>query len=248
MIRAYFDETADEQSRKVYAIGGYWGEASQWDDFSYVWLDALESQGISAFHATDFYGKRGEFKGWELQRSIAFVRELMQIIHRFDVYGFHAAVKIDDFGVAFPSVSQPNAPHMLCMRACIENVLYMTEQLDEEVAFVFEDNQKAGYRPLVLYDLLKQKQIPGYKRMGSRGFVALKKFPPLQAADLIAWEGRKHLANEVQELDVPLRKTLKLLASKNRLFGQLWDLERLNSAKASGALDERFFDCGTLSQ
>jgi hypothetical protein len=213
-----------------------------------VWLDALDSQGISAFHAVDFYAKQGEFQGWDQPRSTAFVRELIQIIHRFDVYGFHAAVKIADFRVAFPSAVQPNAPHMLCMRACIENVLYMTQELDEEVAFVFEDNEKAGYRPLVLYDLLKQKRIPGYKRMGSKGFVAQKKFPPLQAADLIAWEGRRHLDNEVQELNIPLRKTLQLLASKNRLFGRLWDLEKLNDAKASGGLEEKFFDCDTLNQ
>lgn len=241
MLKACFDESTDEKAERVYSIGGYFGRDSAWEEFDARWADALNSQDINVFHTVDFMAYREDFEGWDRYRHIAFLRELICIINSVEIHGFHAAVKIPDFHSVFPGVKNVNAPHLLCMKTCIENALYMTSPFKEEIAFIFEDNPKAHYRPLILYDQLKQKKIAGWQRMGAKGHVALKQFRPLQAADLIAWEGRRHLDNEIQNLGIPLRKSLELLNCKNRLYGRLWNRESLEEAKANGSISENFF-------
>jgi hypothetical protein len=97
---------------------------------------------------------------------------------------------------------------------------------------VFEEKKEVEFRAIRLYNhIIERVDWPGRKWLGSITFAGKKKVLPLQAADFLAYEGFKHLDNLVQKSGRPIRKTLDLLHSEERLYGKLWDRERLEELK-----------------
>jgi hypothetical protein len=98
MVWAYFDETVAH--RKVEGengnppqylpnqllVGGCVSSLEKWNAFDPAWRQALDDEGVSAFHATDFYNFKKEFEwftpqgGKDWQRHEAFRDRLADII------------------------------------------------------------------------------------------------------------------------------------------------------------------------
>jgi hypothetical protein len=71
VFRLYLDESKRDG---VFAVGGYLGHLDQWDRFEDQWGRVLRQAGVQAFHATDFYNRRGEFKGWDVKKTNKFAK------------------------------------------------------------------------------------------------------------------------------------------------------------------------------
>jgi hypothetical protein len=111
---AYFDETVAEEdagsAKKRSAemiVGGCIAPQSAWDAFNLDWARALTDEGVSAFHAKDFYAFRGEFE-WltndgerEIDRHNAFRDRLGEIVahHIDEAIGFPSSIKPTRRGV-----------------------------------------------------------------------------------------------------------------------------------------------------
>jgi hypothetical protein len=94
---AYFDETIVYEKGKAkdgqtdvwipttLVVGGCFSSAAMWKDFETEWGNALASEGVSAFHAKDFYAFKREFEWYrdaekDWPRHSAFRDKLTDII------------------------------------------------------------------------------------------------------------------------------------------------------------------------
>jgi hypothetical protein len=231
MFTAYLDESADADEGRVYSIGGYFGREREWVKFEPLWEKVLRDFGVSHFHATDWENLWGEFKGWEQETKIEFIQQLIAVIHSVQIYGFHSAVALREFRSVFPR-ERADAPYFICFQSCVGEIAVGCGKEKEQVAFVFEEKKEVEFRAIRLYNhIIERVDWPGRKWLGSITFAGKKKVLPLQAADFLAYEGFKHLDNLVQKSGRPIRKTLDLLHSEERLYGKLWDRERLEELK-----------------
>lgn len=81
MFRAYIDESA-ESGHAVFAVGGFAGREEEWIALEPLWLDALP-KGIDYFHATDCFGRRGQFVDMDIPDRIALLDRLTDLVlHR----------------------------------------------------------------------------------------------------------------------------------------------------------------------
>jgi hypothetical protein len=83
VLWAYFDESfehvpnAGKQEQVRIGVGGSIAPESAWAALEPQWAKAIEDEGVSAFHATEFYGRQGEFVGWSNSRRDAFLTRLL---------------------------------------------------------------------------------------------------------------------------------------------------------------------------
>jgi hypothetical protein len=79
---AYFDASGKQQGYAFLTVAGAASPIKKWIRFEKQWSQALNEEGVSEFHATDFAASEGEYKDWkgDTPRRSAFVRRLIKII------------------------------------------------------------------------------------------------------------------------------------------------------------------------
>ena len=93
---------------------------------------------------------------------------------------------------------------------------------DPHVAYVFERGAiGAGQILKVFQDIVSDEDTRRSMRVLSIAFEDKREFPPLQAADLIAYELHKHLPRQLGIEDRPVRHTLRELGKMPRSWGWL---------------------------
>jgi hypothetical protein len=78
MFRAYIDESA-ESGNAVFAVGGFAGREEEWTALEPLWLDALP-ECINYFHATDCFGRRGQFADMGMPDRVALLDRLTDLL------------------------------------------------------------------------------------------------------------------------------------------------------------------------
>ena len=78
MFRAYIDESA-ESGNAVFAVGGFAGREEEWTALEPLWLGALPAC-IDYFHATDCFGRRGQFANMGMTDRIALLDRLTDLV------------------------------------------------------------------------------------------------------------------------------------------------------------------------
>jgi hypothetical protein len=79
---AYFDASGRQEGYPFLTVAGAASPIKKWIRFEEKWNKALEDEGVTQFHATDFAASEGEYKDWkgDTPRRSAFLRRLMGII------------------------------------------------------------------------------------------------------------------------------------------------------------------------
>jgi hypothetical protein len=199
-IIAYSDET--ERPHKVSGVAGYWGLARNWETFESLWKAKLEVYGLSEFHAVDCEHGRNEYEGRTDRRQIrgAFI----EIITHSMIHGYFHALDLRSWGPLAPEIERlrfpMGDPYFIAFQMALEGVTAAADRFDpdELVAFVFDDRHDSG-KALDMFTNLKNRPNPVHRRtadrLGGASFLASKEFPGLQAADLLAYEAQKFLAD-----------------------------------------------------
>jgi len=189
MVWAYFDETivhrkqADRYVPDQLLVGGCVSSLEKWKAFEQEWCQALEQEGIGAFHATDFYGFKQEFEwftpegGKDWPRHEAFRDRLADII-----------IEYVEEALSFPSAVWTGAS---------EKAVYKRAYRDGALRALNELSRKVFRGDPAYVILARHRDIPPWlllryfanfnwdNSLSGCGIFDPKEVVPLQAADFV---------------------------------------------------------------
>ena len=201
LFNAYLDDSGTHAASKIISVGGCINEAETLDNFSRAWQERLDKWKLPFFHMTDWAALRGDYKTWSKPVAERRLRELLDLIRDFGIGTFGVAVSRKEF-------SGVSAMYPKAKRRCGGAYGYLGQrclvQLREMWGGYFEDLGNGGDTADVSY----------YFEDGTAGYGAIEKAwyraretvlwrdvlitrlrkqdsPPLQAADIVAYELRE---------------------------------------------------------
>lgn len=186
-----------------------------WQALIKEWDGALDSfEQLEFFHMTDYAAEKRPYHTWRDMgvRDQRYIH-LLSIIEKHVIGFVGASIEIDlcrrKFGHrADETALAYTATH--CMMALRD--FGPVWNRNEEFRFTIESGDQ-GYSKLKdVYDklLAVPAQRAGYRMAGTLG-MGEKRFPPLQVADIIAWESARQLAGELSHHKHPSRKSFRRL-------------------------------------
>jgi hypothetical protein len=223
-VICYGDESGLHDEAPVFVFAGWIAPQDEWTRFVPRWRDALQNAGLAEgvpFHMTDFESGRRAFDGWTADRRRALITSLVDILVSTNAFGCGMVVdreRARTLGVGGEwFASEPyTAAFPLFQSHC---VFHAGAFLDGDLCidFVMDRQQTFGHAMRTIHDHQRDKSNPISERTGSLEFESAADNPPLQAADLLAFELRKETeARRVQPIRPARRSWLRLYAT-NRI-------------------------------
>ena len=221
---AYFDDGGHTSDSPVISVAAVVAKTAAWELFDEKWSKRLRRAGILSFHMTDYENRKKGFNGWDENKRLALITDLAAILKNSIMRGVGATVTMKDWLAVMPEqFERPDfiakrGPYPLLFQLCVEHIL-SNVKLDhsQKLACVFDENHfirgslKEHYR-----DVLNAH--PYSAQLGTLTFDTANRAAPLQAADILAYEGHKHIKNQVVENGQrPERKLHAMLRKSERI-------------------------------
>jgi hypothetical protein len=201
MLTAYFDDSGTHSGANVTLLAGLIGNAHQWDHFNGLWKQALEAplQGakpsVRHFHMFDCFGSRKEFKGWSRSEADDFAHQLVNVIFKCGLWGCATVTtaRTQDQQATGDLPRAPDGAEGGATGYCLDLMLDWAREHaphDREMAFVLDDRPERKKEYQAAYDVFSgHAQATATPSPSlSLTFADAANLPPLQAADLFAWE------------------------------------------------------------
>jgi Protein of unknown function (DUF3800) len=248
MLAGYFDDSGTHAGSLVVAVGGCVAREEQWLEFTAAWKEALDSEGVRAFHATDLASGYGDFTGWDQARKQRFIQALAAVMKRYAKTAIAGLVIAQDYDSVIPEWALKSAAfgdkYNFCFQMCVGLAMAWAEGLnppmpkDDQLAFIFDQQPKREGLTRDSYHAIKTFRDADDK-MGSLTFADGKRFLPLQAADFIAYEAYKHLDNFIRQSGRPMRGSLRVLTEGDYQFdARYFSREKLEALVESYSREE----------
>lgn len=179
-------------------VAGYVSTRQRWKKFGREWEELLREEGISAFHRTDLESLQKEFKGWTAERRDRAVRRAQKIIKRWALAGVAVGFPFDLYEriIHTPELRKRFAkPYALCTMRCI---IALSEWASEDgyrdpIDYVFDRGDEGRGQVIDAFRVSDREKY----LLGTCRFEDKKKFVPLQAADILAYEVYRFTSEQV---------------------------------------------------
>lgn len=233
VFTTYLDASRDDGGSGVHMLAGFISDPDKWAVFDTEWQGVLNYFKIPSFHMTDFESGYGVFREWERDdpRRVPLLRALLAVIDRNTVGSVAYGVSQSMFNsVVPPEVIRVvgGSPYFFLFL----NLLLGAENLmDHEAKFsagvpsdwqmiymLARGDQGAG---TVVNTWMSKQEGAVSTRMTTRTegvFIATDntKYLALQAADLLAFEGRKQVGLQLGRHGRKSRLSLEALEQSRR--------------------------------
>jgi uncharacterized protein DUF3800 len=221
MFIAYFDESGDPSNTEVMTIAGLVARAKDWERFEGKWMRTLRRFHLSEFHMSEYENRQGEFSKLDNDQRVKLVAELAAILKNTIVFAVANSLPIqawkDILGKEIEA-KRGRGEYLMtyimlfdsCLLTIAEEVILPPEKT---IACVFDQNSVAQHFSSAYYQALLG--VRGYKSVfGSITYADRRKIVPLQAADMLAYEGYKHACRWDEHSEgLPWRKLTRNLCS-----------------------------------
>jgi hypothetical protein len=195
VIKVAMDESGVHDGSPVLTVGAYVARPGLWRDWTKRWNVAKRP--IKMFHAVDCANFAGEFKGWTAERRDPLVVRLLDVLRESDFPGCVIGLHMDEFRKAMAGrgdlLSTFGEPYVACFHWVVQTIINVAVEVgsQERIGFVHECND---YRQEALeaFAWIKRYGNPGHRVVGLT-FAETRDYVPLQAADVLAYEGNKRL-------------------------------------------------------
>ena len=197
LLEAYFDESIGVAERaqngrfRILCVAGYLIDSNQTKPLCDDWKAVLDPKGLAYFHMVDCAHGAGIYEGIPKNERAAIAAKMIGNIKRRTLHGFAVAVNLDHWDELAPKHPLIGSPYTFCMGMIMAGVFNWANKtkFDGEIAYFFE----AGHPSQQESNQLMQKtfSLPEMKqeaRYGGHAFIEKAKCPPVQAADLLAWQ------------------------------------------------------------
>jgi uncharacterized protein DUF3800 len=204
MFTAYMDDSGSEGKGLVFVLAGYVAPIKGWEIFSAKWEEALaKPPSLPYFKMREAHRLNDSFFGWTEEDRERRVADLVDVICAQPVMSALALVLTwDDFRRAqaeHPDIVNCHPYDMLFHGAMATTTRLLVEDRSRDpIAFVFDEQGGAGERAILAYRAIRSI-LPSTQAdlvVGSPRMENDKIVPPLQAADLLAWNIRRYVAEQ----------------------------------------------------
>lgn len=217
-LEGYFDESGTHETASHLVVSGFLAPADQWIRFNTAWEQALADHSVPFFKAQWWNKHKEHFggSGWDDKHRVGFMGRLLTTVKDIDPTPITCAIPMKDYEeiiVPGPVRNRIGSAYTLAAINCIALAgnWARANGYTEPIRYVFDE----GHKNSVEFHLAHQKEWndpEGRTRflVGGLSFEDEKTLPPLQAADLIAYEMAQHLAGITDRH--PLKEIVKLVS------------------------------------
>jgi len=216
MLQAYFDESEHTESG-MFCIAGYGMFSHQVRRFNKEWGQLF---GARALHMKHLAHSRGEFEGISKDEKDRLLAGAVKIINKRAAFAVVAWCNVQEIRAALANrivarIPGLENPYSLCHYMCMLSVGSISRKRDAgKVAYIFESGYHSpGAVTQLITEFSKDPSFVETVALQSHTFADKRSFPPLQAADLLAYEWVKRMREPLQ----PLRRTMRELVACERV-------------------------------
>ena len=196
MLKAFVDDSGSGDN-KYFVMAGYVGPVTAWDSFDAPWRSVLaDDPKIPYFHAVEAQSLRsdGVWAGISETERDSKIDRLIKVIHTSDIQAVYVRLKQADYDEIFRGKvpDKWDSPYYCLFSSFVSLCgLILPGQFaaDGPIEFAFDNHQKYRKHGQEFYDgtrlLIQEQTAPNIH------FRNDEDFPPLQAADLLAWQVRR---------------------------------------------------------
>ena len=223
MLQAYLDESGHprDPNSRVVSVAAIVSTEKGWRTFSDKWNKILRRHKVSGLHMSEYENGRGDFSHWKHKdaKAIQFIGDLASILKNNIRFGCVYSLPMADWNeTMLGKYEDPNeekrGPLTILLQCCLE-AINETSLLprNQEIACRYEFNKfLAGVAPEHFKHWTKEWGLN--EKFTSFTFAGKYDHPGLQGADMLAYEGAKHLKNqyvsETEREERKLHATLRL--------------------------------------
>lgn len=200
VIECYFDDSGQEAQadHRHVCMAGYLAHDSYWYRFNNMWHHLLLQRGIPAVHMKEWLNTARE-KGWTSEEQKEALSDFITTIKQCRLIGFGVAVDADVWR-KLPHSRRKNFGNAqdFCFQRIMRRVVdrFAGAKDHDMVSVVFDQDFGHARRRLGLLDHLRKVDSRITNIIGSISFSNSQFYYPLQAADILAWQTRRHLENQ----------------------------------------------------
>jgi Protein of unknown function (DUF3800) len=203
VFHCYFDDSGKESepTNRFVVIAGYLAVDIVWDRLEHVWSHLLIKHGLSHVHMKDILGV-AKAKGWDIPKLNSVLADFIRAIKAAPgLIGFGVAVDADEWRKLSPERRKRfgDAQEFACSRIVrrVRDRLIEAGHERELLGIFFDQDFEFARRRITLIEELRKRSPDLRNALAQVTFADAELFYPLQAADLLAWETRRHLINRV---------------------------------------------------
>jgi hypothetical protein len=199
MFYGFFDGSNTHDGAKVWSLCGFLGEETAFTELYDEWNRVLDKpcwpKRLSRFHMVDCVHGDREFVGWSFAERLGMFGELASLIMAAPLAALGSIVITEDFAklesaeLALLKSEGLGESLDLSVQYIFQRSIAATRATDEnrQIGFIFDDeNPRTRNRCFSFYDLYRNRFVCD-PWMAGIGFGSSVKFPPLQAADILAY-------------------------------------------------------------
>lgn len=235
-LRAYFDESGTNPGDDAFVLAGYVSTHDKWLRFTEKWTGlVVDEWGLDFFHMADFESRFGPYADWDDGTRKERLNKLLQLIAEHATVSVAFSVPNKPFRKIFGELAKDDVRYLLlgarvfseCSKVDRFGRLITARPrpyLEERLAYVFEAGARGGGQVAKAFS--KAYNIPEQRReyrLMSFELGGKEDFPPLQAADILAYELYKHWSRQFGNETRPKRYPLDKLAPVPHVWASLTD-------------------------
>ncbi|MER8452918.1 hypothetical protein NKG60_23510 [Mesorhizobium sp. M1428] len=223
VIEVYLDESGIHHDSEITSVSAVWATKEVWTNWTLEWLKAKAP--VRIHHSADCHNFNGEFKGWSKDhRDDYVVNRILPVIRDNFIEGHFAAVASGEFTkqlkdrhqLAIPPAWIAEGHYSICLSWAIRAAWdLLAARGEKNIAFVHENND-FGSIALKTFGWLEEKYPD---RSATFAFGSKMRYPPLQCADVLAFEGNRQMRGGFY--NKPRRKPLEAIDPVGNRFGYL---------------------------
>lgn len=226
VLKVAMDESGVHDGSPVIAVAAYVARPRQWQDWTKRWNVAKRP--IKVMHAVDCQNLTGEFKGWLKEQRDELVKRILPVIADIDIPGVVVGIQMHEFEKALAGRDDLRpifgTPYAACFQWVVQIIMNFAHGAlnTERIGFVHELND---YRQEALesFNWIKKHGNPLGNIIGLQ-FAEKKDYVPLQAADILAYEGNKRLRDPSRQ---ERRAWTALDPDKTRIFAAYYGRDNM---------------------
>ncbi|HJZ79919.1 MAG TPA: hypothetical protein VKD91_06230 [Pyrinomonadaceae bacterium] len=225
LLYAHFDESYNQPNVKtpndvpVYTVACYLSPAWKWKRFNQKWNEVLTEAGLNGFgfHMNRYENRIKEYADWDDEKRVQVLKGLHKIIGDEIIYG--SAFTMDR--IAFEEIITEDARQVLAAKSpyafnafsCMSEINDWCDKKKYEgpIQYVFAHlDKQGGHLDEFFGRALKNEKLRKALRLNGTWAKGLAKdVPGLQAADILAYEVTKRIADVYGAGEREIRKSLQ---------------------------------------
>jgi hypothetical protein len=216
VLKAYIDESGIHDNSPVLTVATYLARQNVWRDWTKKWN--LAKKPIKVYHAADAANLQGEFEDWTDDEVAELAKKLLPVIGTAELAGMVIGIHMDEYRkamIAHPDLAiMLGEPYSACFQWLVSQTIHIANELksDERIAFIHEINDFQGEATQTFGWV--RNEINMGNRIVSLTFGSKETYTPLQAADILAYEGNKRF----RDPDRPPRRAWTALDPKDKII------------------------------